>query len=279
VKLKRRYRPTLSEVLLWVVAIAVLFFLICPLAVVIPESFSASDTLQFPPHALSMRWYVDFFTDPSWLAALQLSISLALSVAVLATVMGLLAAIGLVRYIRRGKGVIRTFVLLPLIVPIIVSSIALFAAMARLHFLGTFWGLLLAHTVLAVPFPLIILESALRSIDPNLEDAALSLGASRLQAFYKVTLPMITPSVFGAALFAFMTSWDEVVVALFIGGALLQTLPVYMYQFLTTEYRPTIASASTLLIGGVLVGMILIQAVGSIRRRQRVRYWRELPTR
>lgn len=256
---------------LWLITIGVLIFLVFPLVVVIPESFSPSAVLQFPPESLSLRWYRDFFGDQDWLQSLWLSIKLGISVAILSTLLGLATAVAMVRFVIYGKGLIRALALSPLIVPVIVTAIALFDIMTRLDLVGSFWGLLLSHTVLALPFPVFILENALKSVDPNLEDAAVSLGASRLKAFYKVTVPQILPAIFGAALFAFLASWDEVVIVLFVGGALLQTLPVQMFQFLTTEVRPTIASASTLLIATLLLGMLLLRVVGPRRWAARSR--------
>lgn len=250
---------------LWILAILVLLFLVFPLIVVVPKSFSPSAILQFPPTGLSLRWYQDFFGDLSWLEALWLSIKLGLAVAVLATLLGLGAAVALVRFVSFGKGPIRALALSPLIAPVIVTAIGLFDIMTRLDLVGTFLGLLLSHTVLALPFPFFILENALKSIDPNLEDAAVSLGASRLRAFWKVAVPLILPSLFGAALFAFLASWDEVVIVLFVGGALLQTLPVQMFQFLTTEVRPTIAAASTMLIAALLL-VFLTSRIVRMRR-------------
>jgi ABC-type spermidine/putrescine transport system permease subunit II len=261
----RRVLLGVANIGLWLVTIAALLFLIFPLVVVIPESFSPSAVLQFPPASLSLRWYKDFFGDPSWLQSLWLSIKLGIAVAIFSTLLGLGAAVALLRFVKYGKGLIRALALSPLILPVIVTAIALFDIMTRLDLVGSFWGLLLSHTVLALPFPVFILENALKSVDPNLEDAAVSLGASRLKAFYKVTIPLIVPSIFGAALFAFLASWDEVVIVLFVGGALLQTLPVQMFQFLTTEVRPTIASASTLLIAAILLGMLLMRVFRSRR--------------
>jgi ABC-type spermidine/putrescine transport system permease subunit II len=251
---------------LWALTAGVLIFLVFPLVVVVPESFSPSAILQFPPASLSLRWYRDFFSDPSWLDSLWLSIELGLAVAALATLLGLGAAVAMVRFLSVGKGPIRALALSPLIAPVIVTAIGLFDIMTRLDLVGTFPGLLLSHTVLALPFPVFILESALMAVDPNLEDAAVSLGASRLRAFWKVTVPLILPSLLGAALFAFLASWDEVVIVLFVGGALLQTLPVQMFQFLTTEVRPTIAAASTMLIAALLLALLGSRMVGRRRR-------------
>jgi|SRR5271163_4898804 len=261
----RRVLLMVTNIGLWTLTVTVLFFLVFPLVVVVPESFSPSAILQFPPAGLSLRWYRDFFGDSSWLESLWLSIRLGLAVAVLATLLGLSAAISLVRFMRFGKRPVRALALSPLIAPVIVTAIALFDVMTRLDLVGSFLGLLLCHTVLALPFPFFILENALKSVDPNLEDAAVTLGANRLRAFWKVTVPLILPSLLGAALFAFLASWDEVVIVLFVGGALLQTLPVQMFQFLTTEVRPTIAAASTMLIA-TLVLTALLARIFALRR-------------
>jgi len=141
-----------------------------------------------------------------------------------------------------------------------------------LRLVGTFWGLLLAHTVLALPFAVVVLESALKSVDRNLEDAAVSLGANRLQAFVKVTVPILRPAIVTALLITFVTSWDEVVVVLFIGGAFEQTLPVRMFEFLTTQVRPTVAAASGILIAGLLVGAVVAGVIGRARRRRLERF-------
>jgi ABC-type spermidine/putrescine transport system permease subunit II len=258
-----------TEIALWIVVVAVVLFLILPLVVVIPESVSPSAILQFPPSGFSLRWYDEFFSDPAWLDSLLLSIRLAISVAGLATLLGLMTAMALVRFLTWGRRSMRVLALSPLIAPVIVTAVALFQIMSRLDLVGTFPGLLLSHTVIALPFPVFILESALKSVDPNLEDAAVSLGAPRVLAFWMVTVPLILPSLLGAALFAFLASWDEVVIVLFIGGALLQTLPVQMFQFLTTEVRPTIAAASTLLIASVLITLLAARLFTSRRPARR----------
>lgn len=261
----RRVLLMVTNIGLWTLTITVLSFLVFPLVVVVPESFSPSAILQFPPAGLSLRWYRDFFGDSSWLESLWLSIRLGLAVAGLATLLGLSAAVALVRFVRFGKRPVRALALSPLIAPVIVTAIALFDVMTRLDLVGSFLGLLLCHTVLALPFPFFILENALKSVDPNLEDAAVTLGANRLRAFRKVTVPLILPSLLGAALFAFLASWDEVVIVLFVGGALLQTLPVQMFQFLTTEVRPTIAAASTMLIAALVLTLLLAR-IFALRR-------------
>jgi putative spermidine/putrescine transport system permease protein len=260
------------QVLLWGFTLAVLGFLLFPLIAVFPISVSADTILQFPPSDVSLRWYEEFFSDREWTDALFLSIRLGVAVALLSTVLGLACAVAITRYMRRGKRTMRALVLAPLMVPVIVTAIAIFDVAIDLRLVGTFWGLLLAHTVLALPFAVVVLESALKSVDRNLEDAAVSLGANRLQAFVKVTVPILRPAIFTALLITFVTSWDEVVVVLFIGGAFEQTLPVRMFEFLTTQVRPTVAAASGVLIAALLIGAVLASVIGWARRRRLERF-------
>jgi putative spermidine/putrescine transport system permease protein len=262
------------QVLLWVFTLGVIAFLLFPLVAVFPISLSADTILQFPPDDVSLRWYDEFFGDKEWTDALFLSLRLGVAVAVLSTVLGMACAVAITRYLRRGKRPMRALVLAPLMVPVIVTAIAIFDVAIDLRLVGTFWGLLLAHTVLALPFAVIVLESALKSVDRNLEDAAVSLGANRFQAFVKVTVPILRPAIFTALLITFVTSWDEVVVVLFIGGAFEQTLPVRMFEFLTTQVRPTVAAASGVLIAALLVGALVAGVVGWARRRRLERFAR-----
>jgi putative spermidine/putrescine transport system permease protein len=256
------------QIALWLFTLGVIAFLLFPLVAVLPISFSEDVLFQFPPENLSFRWYEDFFGDKAWTDALLLSLRLGTAVAVVATLMGLATAVAITRYLRRGRLALRALVLAPLMVPVIVTAIAMFEVAIDFRLVGTFWGLLIAHTILALPFTVVILESALKSVDPNLEDAAVSLGASRTRAFYKVTVPIIRPAVLTAALMAFITSWDEVVVVLFVGGAFEQTLPVRMFEFLTTQVRPTVAAASGILIAAVVVVAVLSMVVRWARQRR-----------
>lgn len=258
-----------AQILLWLFFLSVLVFLTFPLLVVIPESFSPTAVIEFPPRGFSWRWYQEFFKDSFWTDSLWLSVKLGLVVAVLSTALGLMAAVALNRFLHVGKGLIRVLVLSPLIVPVIVVAIGLFEVMSKLHLVGSFWGLVLSHTILALPFPFVILDNALRRVDRNLEDAAVSLGASRFRAFHKVAVPLIMPSILGAALFAFLASWDEVVIVLFVGGVALQTLPVKMFQFLTTEVRPTVGAVSALLIGALFLTLLAMGLAGRVKRSWR----------
>ncbi|MEX2236031.1 MAG: ABC transporter permease [Dehalococcoidia bacterium] len=265
---------------LWAVFGLVLTFLFLPLVVVIPISFTPGTVIQFPPDGLSLRWYRDALEDERWRQALWVSVRLGISVAVVTTVLGLGAALALTRFVSHGKTFIRTLVLAPLIVPVIITSIAVFDIFTRTGLARTFLGLVIAHTIIAVPFAVIILESALRRFDVSLEEAAISLGASPLGAFCRITLPILAPALLASLVFSFVTSWDEVVLVVFLGGATNQTLPLRMFEFLESNIRPTVAAISTALIlatiGGILAYYSSTTAVGMLRRWRATQVRREL---
>lgn len=242
----------------------VLLFLVIPVFVVVPISFSAAPYLEFPPRELSLQWYREYFFGRGWLPATVLSFQVATVVTLVATVLGTAASFGLVRGTFPGKGLVYGLLLSPLIVPAIVTAIAVYFLYARLRLVGSWSGLVVAHTVLTVPIVVVIVSAALRGFDVTLERAALSLGASPLQAFRRVTLPLIAPAVVTAALFAFLMSFDEVVVAIFIGGTHAVTLPKKMWEGIRLEITPTIAAASSLLI---LLAITLVVTTQLLRQR------------
>lgn len=236
------------------VAYLILFFLLAPLAIVIPVSLTGGEIARFPPEGLSLRWYEEFFSNSEWMESVRVSFALATVVAVLSTVIGTCAAFALSRYVPDGlKPAIRLIVLAPLIVPAIVGAIAMFLMFSKLGIVSTFPGLVLAHTVLALPYSIVVIENGLLHFDASLEEAARTLGASRLTRLRRIVLPLILPSIIGSAVFAFITSLDELVVVLLVGGASYQTLPVKMFVFLENELKPTPAVISSLLIIGLLL--------------------------
>lgn len=254
----------------WLFACTVLFYLLVPLIVVIPVSLTNGQIAHFPPEGLSLRWYRDFFNDPYWMAATRLSFELGIAVAAASTLLGLITSLALTRFVSKTVGsLVRVLVLTPLIVPLIVSAIAMFLMIARLGLASTFPGLFIAHTVLAVPYSVLVIENGLLHFDMSLEEAAHTLGASKFSTFRRVIFPLILPSLVGSAVFAFITSFDEVVVVLLVGGATLQTLPAKMFVFLQNEIRPTPAAISTLLIIGLVVAQLAAHLM-RIHRRWRL---------
>ena len=254
-----------GSVALAVVVTAVLVFLIAPVVIILIVSFSGADDLRFPPPSLSLRWYQRFFGIAAWRQAIWVSTQVALLTTVFATVLGFLASLALVRGRFRGKGVIYAFLLSPTIVPTIITAIGLYFFFVRLKATGSILAMALGHTVLALPVVVIIIAATLQGFDARFEQAALSLGASRLTALRRVTLPLIMPGVLSAALFAFLTSFDELLIPLFLSGVEVQTLTVRVWNSLRLEVDPTIAAVSSFLIGvtiAVLGASALLQGRG-----------------
>ena len=242
----------------------ILFFLAFPILVVAIASFSSATYLTFPPPALSLRWYEAYFSNPDWLKPTWISIWVASAVVVLATFLGTLAALGIARLPKALRVVAAGLILSPLIVPGIVVAIGIYYAYSRYGLVGTPIAMVLAHTCLAVPFVVTSVTASLSGIDPRLEQAALSLGATPGATFFQVTLPLIQPGVLVGALFAFITSFDELIVALFISGTGAVTLPRRMWDDLRFQIDPTIAAVSTLTI---VLTAALMGAAHLLRKR------------
>lgn len=223
-------------------------FLVLPTLVVVPMGFTSSQILEFPPPGWSLQWYEKVFTDPAWTSGFRNSLGVAVAVSILATVLGTSAALGLTRGRFPLKRVVNAVVLSPLVVPVVVVGVAMFALYLRWRISGSFIGLTVAHTVLAVPFVLVTVSTSLRTIDRNLEMAAQSLGAGPVPTFTRITLPLILPGVMAGALFAFLTSWDEVVTAIFLTTARFRTLPVVMWEQVREVVDPTVAAVATMLL-------------------------------
>lgn len=239
-------RLRLSPLRLFAVLVGLL--LLVPTLMVIPMGFTSGSSFRFPPDGWSLRWYRNLFSDPAWTDALLNSLWIGLLVTVLATVLGTASAYGLARSRVFGGGLVRGLHMAPQIVPNIVVAVAIYAVFLVWGLTGTVLGFVLAHTALALPFVIVAVSTSLAGMDVRLEQAAASLGANRWQTFMRVTLPAIRPGVLSGAVFAFATSFDEVVVALFLRTPQLQTLPVQMFNAVTVEIDPTIAAASSLIV-------------------------------
>ena len=248
----------------WVFTALVLLFLIAPIIAVIPLSFNSEPYFSYPMPGLSLQWYQDFFGNERWYGSLWLSIRLAVTVTVLATALGTMAALGLARTNLPFRAVLFGMLLLPMIVPVIVVAVAVFMFYGYLNLIGTFAGLVLAHTALATPFVVITVTSTLTGFDWTLQRAAQGLGATNFFSFRTIILPLILPGVVAGALFAFVTSFDEVVVALFLASAEQRTLPKQMFSGIREQISPTITAAATL---QVVVSVALLIGVEVLRRR------------
>ena len=248
---------TVARLLLATVVGLIILFLVLPIVVVMVVSFSSATYLTFPPPAFGMRWYTAYFTSDDWLRPTWLSLWVA-------TLLGTLAAVGIGRLPGALRVLASALIMSPLIVPVIVAAIGIYYAFSRYGLVGTPVGLILAHTCLAVPFVFISVSASLAGIDPRLEQAALSLGATPSGTFFQITLPLIRPGVLAGALFAFVTSFDELVVALFISGSGAVTLPRRMWDDVLYQIEPTIAAVSTLTI---VLTVVLMGCAHLLRKR------------
>jgi putative spermidine/putrescine transport system permease protein len=264
---------SLGNVILWVVVALVLAYLVFPVFVVAPVSFSSAKYLQFPPPGWSLQWYQNYLERPGWVPATFLSIRVATATAVLATVLGTAASLALVRGRFPGRNAVNSFIVSPLVVPGIIVAIGVYFFYAQVKLVGNPLGLMLAHTSLALPFVVTNVSATLLGFDERLEFAAMNLGANRWQTFRRVTLPIIRPGVFAGALFAFITSFDELIVALFVSGSGAVTLPRKMWDSLRQEIDPTIAAVSTILIALSIVILLSAELLRQRVERTRTTNW------
>lgn len=252
----------------WVMTALVACFLILPIVIIIPMAFSSSSYLQFPPPGFSLQWFEAFFTSPRWMRALGTSLTVAFWTVLLATTIGTLAAFALKRFRGPINMVATGYLASPLMVPLIAFALGLYLLYANVGLNGSIAGLVLAHTVLALPYVIINVSAPLANLPPANERAARSLGAHPLRAFAGVTLPAIYPGVLAGALFAFLTSFDEVIVAVFVSGVRVNTLPVLMWESVRTDLDPTIAAVAVLLTALTIVSLALAQLVTRISARR-----------
>lgn len=249
----------------------VLFFLIMPILVIVPLSFNAEPffsftegMLSFQPEAYSLKWYAAIFTDPKWTLAIQNSFFIGICATVIATVLGTCAAVGLARDDMPARRLITALLLSPMIVPLIITAAGMFFFYADIGLAGSYLGIILAHAALGTPFVIITVTATLTGFDYALARAALNLGARPLQVFFDIIMPLIRPGVISGALFAFITSFDEVVVVLFMAGPGQRTIPRQMFSGLREQINPTILAVATLLI---LVSIALLVTIELLRRR------------
>lgn len=235
--------------------------LLAPTLVVIPMSFTGEDAFGFPPDSWSLRWYRSFFGSEKWMLSLLTSVQIAFLVAVVATVLGVAVAFGLSRSRFAGKSLVSSLMSAPIIVPNIVVAVAVYGAFLRWQLNGTATGFIIAHTALALPFVVTAVSTSLAGYDRTLDSAASTLGATPLTTFVRITVPLLAPGVFSGFVFAFVTSLDEVVVALFLQTPDIQTLPVQMYESITLEVDPTIAAASSLMVAATTIILLVPQLV------------------
>lgn len=248
-----------------------LLFLILPILVIVPLSFNAEPFFSFTegmltldPEAYSLRWYREIFNDPKWILAIKNSFFIGILSTILATILGTCAAVGLARDEMPFRRFITALLLSPMIVPLIITAAGMFFFYSNLGLAGGYLGVILAHAALGTPFVIITVTATLTGFDYSLARAALNLGATPIRVFFDVIMPLIRPGVISGALFAFITSFDEVVVILFMAGPQQRTIPRQMFSGLREQINPSILAIATLLI---LVSIALLVTIELLRRR------------
>jgi len=226
----------------------ILLFLILPILVIIPLSFSDSSFLMYPIQGFSLRWYQNLLGSEEWIRAAKNSFIVAPAATMIATVLGTLAAVGLNKADFRGKSILMAILISPMIVPVVVVGVGVYLFFVQLGLADSYLGLILAHAALGAPFVVTTVLATLQWFNHNLVRASLSLGASPLRTFFRITLPVIAPGLISGALFAFTTSFDEVVLTLFVAGPNQATLPRQMFAGIKDNISPTIAALATILI-------------------------------
>ncbi len=254
------------------IAILVILFLILPIFILYPISFSPTSYIVFPNTGFSTQWYEKLFSDAGWGQAVQNSIEIAILTTIVSLAFGILAAVCMNRIGKKWKGLFGEYFRLPQTIPIIVTAISVYALLLKWQLQGTIPGLVIAHTVIALPFVVSTMNAGLEALNNNFEDAAVNLGANRFLAFFTVTLPMLRSSVGSAILFAFLTSFDEIAVTLFITGPSVTTIPKKMWDGIRLQIEPTIAALSAILVTVLIVGFLLItlgQIIQSVKNKNK----------
>lgn len=250
---------------LYLLGVLALAFLVVPTLIVIPMSFSNSQYLEFPPREWSLRWYLAYFGSLSWMQATATSLKAAALTVLVATPLATMAAYGIHASGHRAARLLTALLLLPMVVPVILIGIGVFYVYAKLGLVNTMTGLVLAHSMLAIPVVMLVVSSALSSFDFSQEKVARSLGASPVRAFFLVTLPQIRFAVFTGAVLAFLTSFDEFIVSLYVSGGDNSTLTRNMFNALRDQVEPTIAAISTIMVAITSVALALTQVFGKQR--------------
>jgi putative spermidine/putrescine transport system permease protein len=239
---------SINRLLLYCIVGFVLIFLLLPIVIIPLLSFGSSPWLQFPPPGWTFKWYDQLFSSSDWLIPILNSLKVAVAVVILSLVLGIPISIALVRGRFPGRNLLNALFLTPMIFPYIIFAIAIYGLFLKLGLNGTFIGLIITHTILALPFVVINITNSLRAVDVAIENAALSCGANPFTVFWRITLPLIKAGAASGAVFAFIVSWDEVIVAIFVTDPSTVTLPIKIWSSLRLDLSPVIAAVSTILL-------------------------------
>ena len=261
--LHRRLGKMTHHVFAWLAFI----FLLTPLLIVVPISFSGGSYLRFPPESYSVRWYENYFAQSGWIDATILSLKVGIVATIISVCVGFLFALGTTRGLKRWAPTLERLAIAPMVIPSIVYSVSMYSLFSSFGLVGSWLGIALAHSILCLPFVVIVLAASLREYDMDQETAAMGLGANRVTAIWRITIPQIRPSLLSAAFLAFITSFDELVVAMFLSGTF-GTLPKKMFDNIRLQIDPTIAAVSVLEIVMVIIVMVVLMRLNRANTSQ-----------
>lgn len=269
VRAGRRLSRHVPGLLLRLVVALVYLFLLGPIVVIVATSFSPTHSMAFPPPGFSFRWYGAFLHSDSFTAAFQFSLELGLCASLIATLIGFLTAYAARRLMTRSGGVVQSLAMLPLLIPHLLISISILLALNFVP-LPDFASLLAGHVLICTPFTVAGITASLDGVDAQLETAAMTLGASRLRAMLEVVVPLVAPGVLSAFLFAFVVSFGDVYIALFLAGPGTTTLPIEIFSYVQWQSSPVIAAITTVQIAMIVVLGLVIERLVGLRRIMRV---------
>lgn len=252
-----RKSSVLRKTLFWVFVWGVALFLVAPTLIAVPISFTTSTGIRFPPEGFTLKWYDAVFASRDWREATLNSLVIAVATSALSLVLGTAAALMLSQATFRGKTIVLGLLLSPLVTPVIVLSVGMYMVFARWGLSGSYVGLVAAHTVLALPFVIVSVLASLKTVNANLQLASAGLGATPWFTFRRVTLPLILPGVVSGGIFAFITSWDEVVIAIFLTDLSTRTVPVMIWSQLRAMLDPSTAAVGSILIAVSAIGLLI----------------------
>lgn len=251
-----------------IITAILLMVLLVPILILIPVSLSPTTFIVFPITEFSTQWYTDLFTDPEWALAFKNTMIIAVFTTVFSLILGVIIAAGLNTLKRKVRMIATEYFRLPQSVPIIVTAIAMYSLLSSLKLAGTLPGLIICHTMVAIPFVVTTVSAGLSKIGDQYEMAAINLGAGKIRSFKDIVLPMLLPSIGSAALFAFLTSFDEIAITLFVVSPSVITLPMKMYDGINQSIKPTLAALSTIIIAVVALGFITSGIIQIIRQKK-----------
>lgn len=252
-----------------IIAILVLIFMIVPIIMLYPVSLSSTSYIVFPNEDYSTQWFERILSDPEWILAIENSLKIAIITTVVSLVLGVMVAVCMNRLPRKYKNPLDEYFRLPQTIPIIVTAISVYALLLKMHLNGSVLGMVIAHTVIALPFVVSQINAGLTNTSINFEDAAVNLGSNRIRAFFDITLPMIKGAIGSAVLFAFLTSFDEIAVTMFVTGPSVITIPKKMWDGIRLQIEPTIAAISVIEVTILIVGFMLI-TLGQIISKKKI---------